>query len=285
MAWNGSTNAGGASAPAPRKAAKKSPSLAHGLIAGGVIVCIGIIALYFVTGEKDDPTTAKKAPAKIAEADPVEIVKSETPVEAPKRPKHYWEEDVMPANLTPMQQRKWKHMHRPPPGYTNDTSRTEPPPAYAIFPHHSENTIAGYLTMTPGETLVGTPHYGPGFKKDFLESMKTPIIITAEDTPEQAELKQLMIDTKIDLAERMRNGEDIGKILEETHEEYQRLATLKMDVANELNRLRKDPNATLEDVEDFAAAANKLLAERGIAPITLSPIAKRMLLRRKGVSQ
>lgn len=285
MAWNGSTNAGGTSIPAPRKTAKRSPSLAHGLIAGGAIVCIGIIALYFVTGEKDDPTTAKKVPSKIAEAEPVEIVKAETPVETPKRPKRYWEEDVMPANLTPMQQRKWKHMHRPPPGYTNDTSRTEAPPAYAIFPHHSENTIAGYLTMTPGETLVGTPHYGPSFKKDFIESMKTPIIITAEDTPEQAELKQLMIDTKIDLADRMRNGEDIGKILEETHEEYQRLAALKMDVASELNKLRKDPNATLEDVEDFAEAANKLLAERGIAPITLSPIAKRMLLRRKGVNQ
>ena len=91
-----------------------------------------------------------------------------------------------------------------------------------------------------------------------------------------------MIETKIDLAERMRNGEDIGKILEETHEEYQRLAILKMEVASELNKLRKDPNATLEDVEDFTSAANKILEERGIAPITLSPIAKRMLLRRKG---
>lgn len=259
-----------------------------GLLALVAVCVIGAVAYLIISQDAPKPTKpaekkVEKKSIEVATPEIAPVVEAPKVVEAPPKPKKYWEEDVMPANLTPMQQRKWKHMHRPPPGYTNDTSRTEAPPAYAIFSHHSENTIAGYLTMTPGETLVGTPHYGPGFTKDFVESMKTPIIITAEDTPEQAELKQLMIDTKIDLADRMRNGEDIGKILEETHEEYQRLASLKMEVANELAKLRKDPNATLEDVEDFTAAANKLLEERGISPITLSPIAKRMLLRRKGV--
>ena len=287
MGWNGSSVGGNSAKPKKPVKAQSKLALGKGALAGGLVVVLVVVAAYFLLPQGASKSVSE--PDSNAGTRSIDVVDpdiaprvAEASVDVPKKPKKYWEEDVMPANLTPMQQRKWKHMHRPPPGYTNDTSRTEAPPAYAIFPHHSENTIAGYLTMTPGETLVGTPHYGPSFTKDFVESMKTPIVISAEDTPEQAELKRLMIETKIDLAERMRNGEDIGKILEETHEEYQRLAILKMEVASELNKLRKDPNATLEDVEDFTSAANKILEERGIAPITLSPIAKRTLLRRKG---
>lgn len=52
MSWNGSSSAG-ASVPAPKKPAKKSPGLTHGLIAGGAIVLIGVISLYFVSGDSD----------------------------------------------------------------------------------------------------------------------------------------------------------------------------------------------------------------------------------------
>lgn len=69
MAWNGSSSAG-ASVPAPKKPAKKSPGLTHGLIAGAAIVLIGIIALYFISGDNNEPTVEKKGPTKIAEVEP-----------------------------------------------------------------------------------------------------------------------------------------------------------------------------------------------------------------------
>lgn len=275
----------------PRKAATGGAPISgklKGLVALVAVCVVGAVAYLLVSQDAPKPT---KPVEKKVEKKSIEVVKPEyTPVERPvvakvepPKPKKYWQEDVMPPNLSEAQQRKWKHMHRPPPGYTNDTSRTEAPPEYAIFDHPCENTIAGYLTMTPGETLVGSPSFGKKFTEKFLESLKNPIVITQDDTPEQAELKRLMIDTKIDLKARYDEGEDIGKILENTHEEYQRLASLKMDIQQAFSEFKNNPDATMEDVDDFLKAANKLLEEKGVAPLTMSPIAKRMLMRRKGV--
>ena len=194
-----------------------------------------------------------------------------------------WEYPVERTNeLSAAELRKWKVMHRPPPGYTNDTSRTEPPPKYAIFKHHSENEIASLLTMTPGETLVGTPHYTKKLTEDFLKSLETPIVVTEEDSPEDAELKRAMIQTKIELKERMDAGEDLGQILLDTRSQYQDLARYKMTLESELSALRKNPDVSMQDIDDFMTAANQLLEQKGIAPIKLSPISRRMLMRKKG---
>ena len=278
----------GISAISVREGAAKNASPAspmRGLVAGALVVVVAAVAVYFIFKDNAKPETPKepKKARTITElptpahkpAPVVSEVKLEKPKEIP-----YWERPTT-NGLNEMQIRKWKHAHRPPPGYTNTTSLTEAPPAYAIFQHPCENTIAGYLTMTPGETLVGTPHYGPKFTQQFLKSLENPIIVTKDDTPEQAELKRLMIETKIDLKARYDQGEDIGKILEDTHAEYQRLATIKSDIQQEFDEFRKNPDATLEDVEIFLQAANKLLEGKGVAPLEMSPIAKRMLLRRK----
>lgn len=282
----------GITAVGVREGATKQSSGAspmRGLFAGVIVVVIAAVAMYFVfkdNAKPEAPKEPKKARAITELPTPAPrpklapVAKREAKPEKPKEIP-YWERPTT-NGLNEMQIRKWKHAHRPPPGYTNTTSLTEAPPAYAIFQHPCENTIAGYLTMTPGETLVGTPHYGPKFTQQFLKSLENPIIVTKDDTPEQAELKRLMIETKIDLKARYDQGEDIGKILEDTHAEYQRLATIKFDIQQELNEFRKNPDATLEDVELFLQAANKLLEEKGVAPLELSPIAKRMLLRRNG---
>ena len=137
--------------------------------------------------------------------------------------------------------------------------------------------------MTPGETLVGTPVYTKRFTDDFLKSLETPIIATEEDSPEDAELKRAMVETKIELKARMDAGEDLGQILLDTRREYQELARYKFMLQNEINEIKKNPDATIQDVEDFVTAANQLLEQKGIAPIKLSPISKRMLLRKKGM--
>ena len=274
----------------PRKPAvgKKNPAIAKGLAAGVIVVAVAVGAWYFLsTSRTETPEENKsKKQAKIAEATPTLAtpVKVEKPeVEKPK-PLRKWEYPVSRTNeLSDAELRKWKVMHRPPPGYTNDTSRTEAPPAYAIFNHHSENEIACLLTMRPGETLVGTPMYGKRFTEDFLKSCEEPIIVTEDDTPEQAELKQLMNETKIDLRARMAEGEDLGQILLDTRAEYQRLAAYKQSLEREIKELKKDDSLSMEDIDDFVSAANKMLEDKGIAPLKLSPITRRMLMRRRGL--
>jgi len=205
-----------------------------------------------------------------------------TNVEVIAERKKYWEVPASQTNgFTAVQQRRWIYENRQKPGYTNTTALTEAPPEYAIFSHHSENIIASYLTMEPGETLVGTPRYGKAFTKDFLESLKEPIIVKQDDSEYVKSLKRQMNETKIELKARYDAGENIGKILEETHEQYQELASYKDNIKQALYDFKNSDDATRDDVEDFITAANLMLEKKGIAPLKLSPIAKRMLMLRK----
>ena len=273
----------------PRKAASGGkPAVAKGIVAGVVVVAVAIGAFLFLS--KDAPEAQEKQDkksGKITEVTPVKVEprphQAEPVVEKPK-PLRKWEYPESRTNeLSEAELRKWKVMHRPPPGYTNDTARTEAPPEYAIFNHRSENEIACLLTLRPGETLVGTPIYGKRFTEDFLKSCEEPIIVTEDDTPEQAELKRLMNETKIDLRQRMAEGEDLGQILLDTRAEYQRLASYRQSLQQEINELKKDDSLSMEDIDDFVEAANKMLEEKGIAPLKLSPITRRMLMRRRGL--
>ena len=267
---------------------KKAPAVIKGLVAGAIVVVAAGAAWYFLSPKAETPVRENKGkkPGKIAETTPppVSPAKAGEPAIKHTKPIRKWEFPVSRTNeLSDAELRKWKVMHRPPPGYTNDTARTEPPPTYAIFNHHSENEIACLLTLRPGETLVGTPTYGKRFKEDFLKSCEEPIVITEEDTPEQAELKRVMNETKIDLRARMAKGEDLGQILLDTRAEYQRLAAYRQSLESEINELKKNDSLSMEDIDDFISAANKMLEAKGIAPLKLSPITRRMLMRRRGL--
>ena len=253
----------------------------------GIGTLLAVVAAWLFVPHGEEPVKdvapAKKAVAKkVPVKHDVKPVAAKAPESKKKLPK--WRYPVERTNeLNAVELRKWRAMHRPPPGYTNTTSLTEAPPKYAIFKHRSENEIAALLTMTPGESLVGTPVYTKRFTEDFLKSLETPIIATDEDSEEDAELKRAMVQTKIELKARIDAGEDLGQILLDTRREYQDLARYKMMLQSEISELKKNPDATIQDVEDFVTAANRLLEQKGIAPIKLSPISKRMLLRKKGM--
>lgn len=244
----------------------------------------GFVALvvFFQNNAEDVPLSKKNAKKAAVLSDPIRPVKSRTDMSGEKalRPLQKWEYPVDRTNeLSDAELRKWRFVNSPPPGYTNETARSIPKPEYAIFEHRSENEIACLLSVVPGKALIGTPIYDKRFTDDFLKSCETPIVITDDDTPEQAELKRLMIDTKNELCQRMREGEDLGKILLDTRAEYQRLATYRQTLEQEINKLKQDTSLSMQDIDDFVDAANIMLESKGIAPITLSPISRRMLMR------
>lgn len=133
--------------------------------------------------------------------------------------------------------------------------------------------------MTPGETLVGTPYYNEKQKREYIASLDEPPIFDKNDTPEQRELRALMEQTKKALKERVAAGEDIGEILTETRVELQDLARYKSDINTMLNELKHKPDATIQDVDDFVKAANRMLEAKGIAPLRLGVVTRRMLQR------
>ena len=234
-------------------------------------------------GRSERVRPAAETPRKVEKARPAAVVQTNRTVRKALTPE---ERAFAETNgLTKLQVQRWKIDRMPPAGYTNRSSQTETPPEYQIFKHASENEIAALLTLTPGETLVGSPSYERWFPRDFQKSLREPIEITEDDTPEQIALKKEMMAVKADLQARMAEGEDIAEIMRETREEYQKLAAYKQTIWDALREARRDPELTDEDIELFLEHANRKLEEKGIAPITLGPVTRHMLRLRKDIHQ
>ena len=164
-------------------------------------------------------------------------------------------------------------------GVITNSPAMRPKGKYAIFTRKTDNEIAAYLSMRLGDTLVGTPRYNGRFKKEFLASLKEPIVITAEDTPEQAELKNMVIAARKDLKDAYDRGEDIEQIMLNTRAELQAMMRYKNDLKQQFNKLRREENITDQDVEDLFDACNQMLEKKGIAPMKFGPITRRRMLQ------
>lgn len=148
-----------------------------------------------------------------------------------------------------------------------------------IFTHHCDNEIACYLWIEPGTEIVDMPNYGGRFTKEFLESLKEPIIVTQDDTPEQAQLKRAVNEAKIELKAAYDRGEDIEKIVYDTRDELRKLGLYKQEIRQQLLEYRKKENVTDEDVQDFLSACNQMLEKKGISPLKVGPLSRRNLKR------
>ena len=259
------------------------PKWWRGAVALAIVVVGGGLAWWLFVAGRGDGEEREEQPQKvrsaIAEATPAIVPKKpKTEPAAPPKEIPYWERETT-NGLTFRQQMKWKIHHRPPAIITNNTSLTEAPPAYAIFESRCDNDLAALLTVPLGTTAVGDPDYERWFTRDFLKSLETPIVIMPDDTPEQEKLKRDMIAAKAELKARHDAGEDIAQVMSETRRELQQLAVYKSEVESMFREMANSPGTTEQDIEDFLGAANALLDSKGIAPITLGPLAKLRLLR------
>ncbi len=151
---------------------------------------------------------------------------------------------------------------------------------YEIFDYACENEIAGFLSMEPGQGLVGTPRYNGRFKRDFLESLKHPIIVSKDDSPEAAALKRNVIQAKAELKAALDRGEDIEQIMLDTRREMQDLARYKQELKQQMREMVKSSKGemTTEEMECLLDAANRMLDAKGIAPMTFGPLARRKIM-------
>ena len=162
---------------------------------------------------------------------------------------------------------------------TNDLSRTVKRDWFAIFDRQCDNEIALCLTIEPGQVLVGTPLFRGRFLKDFLASLKEPIIPLQDDSEEIKELKRAVNAAKIELKEAYDRGEDIEQLMMETRKQLQDLGIYKQALESDLRDAIKMSAESTEDIDDFIKAANKLLEDKGIAPMELNLMARKRLER------
>ena len=80
-------------------------------------------------------------------------------------------------------------------------------------------------------------------------------------------LKQNVEELKKELAERVKNGEDLVEIFKEARRELRMCADYKQNLNEVILEQLYDPNISDEDLETTMQAANKMLEAKGIEPI------------------
>jgi len=276
--WNQPSTGHSAKGGAATQPARRRVALC--VLLGAAVLSAGVAAWFYLRGDgvdngQDNPT-APTRPAMIDEVKPAKPAKAAEakkpePPDPKARPTKVGEV-VNGYVLLPS-----GRMHRRT-GVVTNSAAMRPKGKHAIFARSCNNEIAAYLTINPGDTLVGTPRYNGRFVKDFLESIKEPIVISNEDTPEQAELKRAVIAARIDLKDAYDRGEDIEQIMLDTRAEIQGLMRYKQDLTQEFNRLRKEEGMTERDVETLFDACNRMLESKGISPLKFGPITRRRML-------
>lgn len=276
MAWNKPNTENQQSI---KKNAAKAPSVKRGVIAGtAVVVALGALCLLmFSGGETRQDAASMRERGRIKEVAPA--VARTNVVEEEEKETPYWLVDESQTNgFTREMLHKWRDRHAPEPRHYK---RVQKRSKWHIFEYKSENMIASLLRAKPGQGFIGTIRLN-GYTEDFLKSCQAPIIISPDDDEYTKALKREVRETKIAIKERIDAGERLEDIIENTRDEYRKLAQFKKSLMKEVRELLKTDARTSEDIDTFEASANKMLAEKGIAPIKFSAITRERLLNAKG---
>ena len=262
MAWNKS---GGAPESKPGSAAGGGLSRAvlRGGVAAALVVVAAVVAVFlFRDADRRHQEAPKSRPRKIAAAKPAPA----KPEAAPGKPA-----ELPPQKVGEIRDGKMLlqsgRLHPVKGIITNKAERAWS----SIFPHPSENVIAGLLAAKPGDAFVGTPHYNGRFTQNFLKSLEEPIIVSKDDPEEIQQLKRAVVAAKIELKAAYDRGENIEDMLQGAREELQRMARYKQELKADIYQYtRKTKGITDQDVDDYIVAANRLLEAKGIAPLKKS---------------
>jgi len=287
--WNGSGDTGRARTPsAPqKKSGASSPLWLKGALAGVLVVAIGAAVLYMMR-PAEKPVEKPKAPAKSAAIKPVVPAAAPTNA-APQVAKKKYADD--PPGTVRREDgtiiKGWvtlpngkKHYRR---GLISEELTLDRRGKYSIFEDAVDNELAELVMLEGGAMLIGGPmnHRGK-YKEAFLEAIKTPIIIKDDDTDEQKMIKRTVIETRKELKAALDRGEDIEKIVADTYKEAERLSTYKDEVRQMVMDAKKNtPDMSDQDMVDLLDAANKMLEEKGVAPLRLGAVTRARLRIRK----
>lgn len=149
------------------------------------------------------------------------------------------------------------------------------------FKNSSDLEIYRIISTKPGETILPTA-LPRDFEKDFLAHLNDPIEINDDDSEELKQDKQNVIEVKHRLKELMDEGKSIRDILTEEQNHLHKVATMRDNLYAELKEIEKTAKST-QEIDDFVAAANKMLEEYGGKNIKLPMSPERFrLLKAEG---
>ena len=169
---------------------------------------------------------------------------------------------------------------------TNDLHVVKHPHKKRLFKHHSENSIATILTLDPSKMapfLVGRrPRFGQRFVDDFKASLYEEVEFPEDDTEEEREVRKAVVAVKKEMAEALKRGEDIAKMMNDAQDELDRLVSYRDSIMKQLKEINQDEKYTDQNVADFTAAANEMLKSQGLQELRTPNLTYRqMMLQRR----
>ena len=249
-------------------------------LAVGALVAVAVVGVvvWMASGKPSAPVADEgkkdaKKPSTIAVAKPTaKPSKQEVAVEEPAYRTNRWGEVV--KRQKPETYRDERGVLR----YKNGNGRVPNPDDFKNptristrgnmheFKHPVENEIAALIMTQPGEPIVGEPDYS-NMKQDFVNALLDKIEIGEDDSELDRELKLNVEEMKKELAERVKNGEDIVEIFKEARRELRASAEYRNSLGELVQEQLYNPEISDEDLASTIKAANKMLEAKGIEPI------------------
>ena len=273
MAWNRpSKNGEAVSRPLQERKGFSFPIRAA--IAGAVVVLGAAVAAWWLwPSEKtrqDDASTKKTLIKEVTPAKPklsaAEQEKLEHPGMVKVRGKWYPEYNEQGGKI--WVSKHWIKYHTPV-IYTNKMSEARIPIEHRIFTNKADQDIAVLINTPPGHLMIGSRKFDKNFERQFLESLKEPIIVTKDDDENAAALKRAVNQTKIDLKARYDAGEDIIEIMNDTDKKLRELGHYREELRHQLMQISREQKTDVDEAKMLYEAANKMLAERGCSPLKI----------------
>ena len=155
----------------------------------------------------------------------------------------------------------------------------------SIFKRRSEREIASMIMTEPGTWFMRKPMFNDRFDSDFRASLDEKIEITDEDTDEQKILKQAVIDTKAELAARMKAGENPSAAMNAFADSMYELGQYRRMLQDELGKIKRDASYSDKDVQEFVETANKMLKDKGAQPIPMPKMVFRQVSLKRAAAK
>ncbi len=168
--------------------------------------------------------------------------------------------DNIPDNLKPT-----VYYLENPPQQTFHPARSK----YHYLKRSSEREIASVLNIQPGKWMMRAVTFGDKFDKDLAAALGEKIEFEEGDSDEVKAVKQAVIDTKKDLAERIAQGETASEIMNATVKELYTLGQYRRSLEEQVGKIRRNAEYTDDDVRDVVNAANTMLKDKGLPPLRM----------------
>lgn len=247
----------------PAAAGAPAPSKMRGILAAAVVVLgAGLAALFLLPGERKAPEKKAVKKAEVAKKD----VRREKPAAKPAAEMKVEKKEV----VDPAKQRVETlsfvtnsmgmivERYRTADGKTHKLIRPSKPP---LFKHMTDDLISMAMCTSGGGQMPPLPLSG-NLDKEFLESLKDPIVINPDDPEEIKERKRIVAETRKQIDALMRQGISFRAILAEHEKVFNENAEIRAEARAELQKICDEGDK--KGVEDYLKTINAAFQEMGI---------------------